>query len=361
VNRPKLSIRRSVALAATGAVIGMAGVALTAAPAAAHHPEISGTYCKTKIGEDRKGNPTYAYEYTWTVGNSERVAATVTRVQPNGVGQIVVGATLPARGEGYLGGTETRSSASGSLTVEAQWKYDKKTYKEARTVKAKSAGTCAPKPTPTPTPTSTPTPEPTTEPTPEPTTEPTPEPTPTETEPTTEPTPEPTPTETEPTTDPTPSEPAPTVPPTDPLPPAEPVFTLEHTCDEMIFGIDNPEGSEYGTLSFVLTPNVGEAQTLTVAPGESKTVSFPASEGLVVTPSFSDPAHAASIAAAPSESENLDGIAWEQPEDCDAGSGGGLPVTGAAAGGIAAGAAVLLAAGAALFITARRRRVRFTA
>ena len=336
MNRPKLSIRRSVALAATGAVIGMAGVALTAAPAAAHHPEISGTYCKTKIGEDRKGNPTYTYEYTWTVGNSERVAATVTRVQPNGVGQIVVGATLPARGEGYLGGTETRSSASGSLTVEAQWKYDKKTYKEARTVKAKSAGTCAPKPTPTPT--STPTPEPTTEPTPEPTTEPTPEPTPTETEP---------------TTDPTPSEPAPTVPPTDPLPPAEPVFTLEHTCDEMIFGIDNPEGSEYGTLSFVLTPNVGEAQTLTVAPGESKTVSFPASEGLVVTPSFSDPAHAASIAAAPSESENLDGIAWEQPEDCDAGSGGGLPVTGAAAGGIAAGAA--------LFITARRRRVRFTA
>ena len=102
---------------------------------------------------------------------------------------------------------------------------------------------------------------------------------------------------------------------------------------------------------------------LTVAPGESKTVSFPASEGLTVSPSFADPAHAMSIAAAPLEAkdDSLGSIPWEQPEGCDEGTGGGLPVTGAAAGGIAAGAAVLLAAGAVLFVMARRRRIRFPA
>lgn len=42
------------------------------------------------------------------------------------------------------------------------------------------------------------------------------------------------------------------------------------------------------------------------------------------------------------------------------GVGGGLPVTGAGAGGVAGAAAVLLAIGAALFLVARRRRVTFT-
>ena len=351
--RLNLSIRRTVAMAAAGAVIGMAGVALTAAPAAAHHPIISGSYCKAEIGKDKHGKAKYEYRYTWTVSNSEKTEATITRVRPNGVGEIVVGAKLPPKGEGLLGGTETRTEGRGSLTVEAQWKFGKNTVKESRTVDARSAGTCAPDPKPTPTP-SQPTPS---EPAPSPSESPSESPSP---EPTQSESPSPEPTESD-SPEPTPSETVPTEPPTDPLPPAEPVFTLEHTCDEMIFGIDNPEGSEYGTLSFVLTPNIGEPQTLTVAPGEAKTVSFPASEGLVVTPSFADPAHALSIAAAPTEDEYLDGIAWEQPEGCDEGTGGGLPVTGAAAGGIAAGAAVLLAAGAVLFVMARRRRIRFTA
>jgi LPXTG-motif cell wall-anchored protein len=43
------------------------------------------------------------------------------------------------------------------------------------------------------------------------------------------------------------------------------------------------------------------------------------------------------------------------------GSGGGLPVTGAAAGTIAAAAALLLAVGAVLFAVSRRRKVKFTA
>jgi hypothetical protein len=42
-------------------------------------------------------------------------------------------------------------------------------------------------------------------------------------------------------------------------------------------------------------------------------------------------------------------------------SGGGLPVTGAAAGSIAGGAALLLAIGGVLFVMARRRKVKFTA
>lgn len=44
-----------------------------------------------------------------------------------------------------------------------------------------------------------------------------------------------------------------------------------------------------------------------------------------------------------------------------AGSGGGLPITGAPVAGVVAAAVLLLAAGVGLFLVARRRRVRFTA
>jgi hypothetical protein len=42
-------------------------------------------------------------------------------------------------------------------------------------------------------------------------------------------------------------------------------------------------------------------------------------------------------------------------------TGGGLPVTGVAAGIISAGAASLLAVGAVLFTMSRRRKIRFSA
>ncbi|MFI6760660.1 cell wall anchor protein [Micromonospora sp. NPDC050417] len=127
--------------------------------------------------------------------------------------------------------------------------------------------------------------------------------------------------------------------------PGEPVGGYESTCEELIFMISNPEDGEAVTLT--LTPSTGEPKTLTVAPGTTETAKFPASEGLTVTPS----------------AEGLDdteAIAWEKPADCG-GAGGGLPVTGAAAGGIAAGALVLLGIGVALFVVARRRRLTFTA
>lgn len=131
--------------------------------------------------------------------------------------------------------------------------------------------------------------------------------------------------------------------------PGEPTGAFKSTCDELIFEIDNPEDGKTVTATF--TPNKGEPQTLTVEPGMSGTVSFPAEEGLTVTPSGEG-------------IENPEPIAWEKPEDCTPGAGGGdpgLPVTGAAAGGIAAGAAVLLAIGGGLFVMARRRKLRFTA
>ena len=132
--------------------------------------------------------------------------------------------------------------------------------------------------------------------------------------------------------------------------PGEPVGAYQSTCDELIFEISNPEDGETITVTF--TPNKGETKTLTVKPGESGTVSFPAEEGLTVTPSAEG-------------LEDTEPIAWEKPEDCAPGGGGGdepgLPVTGAATGGIIAGAGVLLAGGAVLFVLARRRKLRFTA
>jgi hypothetical protein len=129
--------------------------------------------------------------------------------------------------------------------------------------------------------------------------------------------------------------------------PGEPAGSYQSTCDELIFEIDNPKDGEPVTATF--TPNKGKAQTVTVAPGKTETVKFPASEGLTVTPSGEG-------------MENQEPIAWEKPADCkSSGGGGSLPLTGPAAGGIAGGAAVLLAIGGGLFVMARRRRIRFTA
>lgn len=130
---------------------------------------------------------------------------------------------------------------------------------------------------------------------------------------------------------------------------AQPTLAFASTCDELIFEVTNPKDGAPITVTF--TPSTGDAQTITVAPGEVKTVTFPGSEGLTVTPS----------------SEGVEGepFAWEPEESCGGAGGGGdepeLPVTGVAAGGIAGGALVLLSLGAVLFFMARRRRMRFTA
>ncbi|WP_194821989.1 cell wall anchor protein [Micromonospora sp. S-DT3-3-22] len=131
-----------------------------------------------------------------------------------------------------------------------------------------------------------------------------------------------------------------------------PDASYESSCDKMIFRISNPED---GTpLTSVFTPSKGEPKKLTVEPGRTGTVSFPASKGLTVTVT--------------GDLDSGGPLKWEKPKDCPSTGGGGgggdqdggLPVTGAAAGAIAAGAATLLVAGGVLFLVARRRRIRFT-
>ncbi|MFI6240628.1 LPXTG cell wall anchor domain-containing protein [Micromonospora sp. NPDC050795] len=320
MNPPKSPFRRVAAIAA-GALIGIAGVGVLASPASAHHPEPSGTYCLTSDGQ---------VKVTWTVGNSENISAKITTlkstVPADFTGGLAQDATLPAKGEGFLTGTQAhrfdQKRPTIELTVEARWVRADRIVSESRTVAAEPKGTCAAEATPSP---SSPTPTATPSATPSPT--------------------------------PTVASPSPSQPPTQsPTPtatpaPAEPVGSVESTCDKLTFTIENPADGE--TVTLTLTPNKGEVKTLVVKPGETGSVSFDATEGLVVTPA----------------AEGLDDtepIAWEKPADCAPGQGGGkdepaLPLTGAATGGIIAGAVVLLAAGAALFVVARRRRVRFTA
>ncbi|MET7963567.1 LPXTG cell wall anchor domain-containing protein [Micromonospora zamorensis] len=324
--RPKSPFRRIAAIAA-GAVIGIGTMTMFAAPASAHHPEPSGTYCLGSNGQ---------VTVTWKVGNSENIFATITAVSSTLSsplsGDLKVGATLEAKGGKRLSATQTHTLSDPKkkpkieLTVEARWERPDRIVTEHRTVAATKSGKCAAQPTPSP---SSPTPTPTT---------------------TASPTPTPSPS----TVSPSPSTPAtetPTPTPTATTPPSEPVGTVESTCDKLTFTIENPADGK--TVVMTLTPNKGEAKTLTVEPGKTGSVSFDAVEGLTVTPA----------------AEGLDDnepIAWEKPADCNPGQGGGkdepaLPLTGAATGGIIAGAVVLLAAGAGLFVMARRRRVRFTA
>ncbi|WP_341719519.1 cell wall anchor protein [Micromonospora sp. FIMYZ51] len=330
----RLNFRR-IAAAAAGALIGLAGVAVVASPASAHHPIIKGVGCVQKDGSKK---------ITWTVSNSERdlegkITAVSTGVRTP-VTNIRRDAVLPKAGEGALVGEQIvpRNVRDRDITlaVTAEWTRHRQTHTRSANEKAVIIGNCPkpPKPSPTPTPS----------PSEEPTEEPTPSPSPSE-EPTEEPSPSPSPSE-EPTEEPTPS-PSPSEPEVPNLPePGEPTFELIETCDELTFQIVNP--ADGVAFSITLTSEKGEVKTLEAVPGQTTSVSFDAYEGLEVTPSF--------------EGEEGDPIAWEQPADCDnGGGGGGLPVTGAATGGIIAGAVVLLAAGAGLFVVTRRRRLRFTA
>ncbi|WP_027658858.1 hypothetical protein [Salinispora fenicalii] len=402
MNRLHALFRRASAVAA-GTLLGLTGVAILASPASAHHSNVTGTAkCDAATGE---------WVVTWNIKSAStpkkvkkfKLAEVVAKTY---VGRKATEVTIPdltvTDGDKYPHSVKKTLTATqrvsgdvtkASLAVRVEWDNG---FAEdrLRPVKVKFCGTCK-APTPTPTPSAS---EP-----------PTPTPTPSTSEPPT-PTPgAPKPTASiqadcegiahvalnnaddatapakftveanlgaftekvglkpgESTTVAVPAEHATDIKVTvegskdplfegDPEPadncvePGEPTGAYKSTCDELIFEINNPEDGETVTATF--TPNKGEAQTLTVEPGMSGTVSFPAEEGLIVTPSGEG-------------IENPEPIAWAKPADCSPGEGGGepgLPVTGAAAGGIAAGAAVLLAVGGGLFIMARRRKLRFTA
>ncbi|WP_026189602.1 hypothetical protein [Salinispora mooreana] len=399
MNRLHALFRRVSAVAA-GTLLGLTGVAIFAAPASAHHSNVTGTAkCDAATGE---------WVVTWNIKSEStpdkvkkfKLAEVVAKTYVGGKATKVTIPDLPVTdGEKYPYKVKKTLTAKqrvpgdvrmASLAIKVTWDNG---YTEQRWSKAtvNFCGTCeAPKPTPTPS---------ASEP-------PTPTPTPTTSEPPTPTAPNPTASiqadcegiahvtlnnaddatapakftvkggddiieqvEVKPgqsTTVEVPAEQAATItvtvegrtkplfegapePADDCVKPGEPTGAYKSTCDELIFEINNPEDGETTTATF--TPNKGEPQTLTVEPGMSGTVSFPAEEGLIVTPSGEG-------------IENPEPIAWKKPADCTPGEGGGepgLPVTGAAAGGIAAGAAVLLAVGGGLFVMARRRKLRFTA
>jgi hypothetical protein len=158
----------------------------------------------------------------------------------------------------------------------------------------------------------------------------------------------------------------------------KPEVTYASTCDTLTFTVKNPENGK--DVTAVLTPNKGEAQTVTVKPAETKTVSFPAAEGLVVTVT--------------GDLDVLNGeVKWTKPENCTSkpptdpttgvpspsasvstpasGTPGtpspststppALALTGANSGTIAGGAVVLLLVGAGLFFMSRRRKLNFKA
>ncbi|MEV4538340.1 LPXTG cell wall anchor domain-containing protein [Asanoa sp. NPDC049518] len=124
----------------------------------------------------------------------------------------------------------------------------------------------------------------------------------------------------------------------------EPEVAVDQTCDELSISVTNPpEGLEF---EVVFTPSTGEPQTMKVEKDKTATVTFPASDGLTVTPSI--------------DGTDLDPISWTKPEGCDEDTPT-LPLTGANAGAIAGSAGGLLVLGGVVFYLARRRRLRFTA
>ncbi|WBB72343.1 cell wall anchor protein [Micromonospora sp. WMMD1128] len=309
----RLHLRRAAALTA-GALIGLAGVATVAAPAAAHHPEPSGSYCATKDGK---------VTVTWSVISSERdISGKITKLESTVPGEITgdlaVGAELKKQGDGPLTGTQTHTFAGAipelKLTVGAHWDRGRQSHDGERTVVARPSRKCEVVESPSPSPSAA---------SPSPSVSPSPE------------SPEPTPT------------PSASVPPSPSTPaePAEPIFKLDQDCDSMTFIVENP--AEGAPFTATLTTEKGVTKKLVSEPGKTASVEFDAHKGLKVTVRYD-------------VAEDAETIPYTQPEDCS-GQGGGLPVTGPAAGAIAGGATLLLAAGAVLYVVARRRRISFTA
>lgn len=328
---PKLSLRRPLAVVGA-AFIGLAAATVVAAPASAHHPIVEAQApCVLPSGD---------WKVNWTVANSESdIVGHLTKVQIDPANTtltgIKVGAELPRSGKGKLAGEQVLKANQNrtKLTVTAKWIRTNRGQQQE--IKQEAASSWVNKPTVKCA--TTPSPSPSASATPSPTVPVTPSASPS------------TSTSASPSPSVSPSKLATPSPVPSITPPAvvTPETAVKHTCDDLTYAVTNPADGK--TVNITVTPNKGEPKTLTVEPGKSGSVSFPAETGLTITPSGEGV-----LDTTP--------VAWEKPADCDSGAGGGdLPLTGAAAGGIAAGALVLLAAGVALFLVARRRRLTFTA
>jgi LPXTG-motif cell wall-anchored protein len=316
VNVSKSPLRRVSALAA-GSLIGLAGVAVFATPAFAHHSTISG---KTSCVEGNR-------VVEWTVnaigdGESPNQTATFTTVDvfpanstldnPN---LVVNGSPIPAGVPITAKQVISGDAKEASLSLVAKWENPNYYNGEVTTGNVTFTDECKETEPPTDDP-STPSEEPST--------------------PSEEPS--------------TPSE-EPSTPPTLGDVPAEP--TLEITCDTISLGVDNTNNSTPVKIEYVTSK--GEKRTLVVQPGKEGAEKFSAGPGFSVEVTYTVEYKGTTFTA------TYD-VPWQEPTaGCDDGEGGGLPVTGAAAGGVAAGAAGLLVIGGALFLAARRRKVKFTA
>jgi LPXTG-motif cell wall-anchored protein len=345
VNRKKLSLRRPIAVLGA-AVLGLTAAVALSSPASAHHPVVSG---KGGCVIDGK------WEATWTVINSERdLEGKIIAVEPGPVEGIAADATLPKAGDGPLTGKQTVTGDDPvTLKVTVRWLRDGQVIESTKEGVAKPSKKCAAA---------------SFEPECDGTVVVTLDNTKGKRETTLTVTAKDFAEEHEVPAGETKS--GIVVPPgageitvkqgkklvgkytwQNPGDCGEPTGEVASTCDELIFTLANPKDGKTITVTF--TPNKGEAQTLTIAPGETKQAKFAAAEGLEVVVS--------------SEGVEDETFAWEKPEKCETpppgGGGGGpeLPKTGVAAAGIAGGALVLLAIGAVLFFMARRRRMTFTA
>jgi LPXTG-motif cell wall-anchored protein len=296
----KSSLRRTAVLTA-GALIGLSGAFALTGPAAAHHNVVSGAAdCDETTGD---------WLVTWDVvayGNAATYEWTDVKLTPEGTkisndDFLVNGKDLTnaqkVTGVQRVAGKESSST----LTVAAKWKTGDATATGTATFSGKCEKTTAEEPPPVDE--------------------------------------EPPPAEEEP-----------------PVPadlPGEPTPIFEADCDTMTIGLDNPKNGVEITLDFKTSK--GEERKLVIKPGEKKSETFSATTGFSIKLTFS-----ATIGGEPFKESTT--IEYEQPEDCDnSGGGGGLPLTGAAAGSIAGGAGAMLAIGAVLFLMARRRKVKFTA
>jgi hypothetical protein len=321
-----------------GSVLGLTIAASMAAPALACATVVRGS---SDCGDDGGWVATFKVANDW-----DRADAQITSVKIDGedvtdaIGEIKKDAVAPKSGDYkdestyvWLTGTLKEPADKDHVRLSVTLSWAGQTPLTSSDTAKKPETNCGPTTPPTTKPATPPTTEPATPPTTEPATPPTT-----------------TPATSTPPTD-TPTIPVPT--PSESGEPILPDEIFEVDCDSMTIGLDNTDGEIEYKLTF--KPNDGSAEkSLDIKAGEKKSVTFDADENFAVKLTV-----VASYQGVTSPPETVT-VPWEKPADCG-GEGGGLPVTGAAAGGIAGGAAVLLGLGALLFVLARRRRVTFTA
>ena len=331
MNLLKTKLRRTTAVLA-GAVLGLAGVAVLAAPASAHSPLVAGSSdCVNSDG---------SWTVSWKIGNDFGETATVGEVSAKDSSgkdvtvtgpitvtspPVVIPAYTGADSDKAIGAsTKVTDSAADSVTLETilvwadGYTNDGKGGRAPQyTTVDKPEQTCAPTTTPSTAPTTTP--------------------------------------PTEATTSPTPTE-TPTLPVPTPSSSATPnIFTpiLEEDCTTMTIGADNP--ADGITWKFDLKTSKGEERSFTLKPGEKHTEKFSATEGFSIKVTIS-------VTIDGKTYSDFDTVKYEKPGNCTGGEGGGgLAKTGTPTAAIAGSAVAILALGAVLFFLARRRKVKFTA